>query len=156
MLGRCRLEIGTPGAYFKCDAVAGDLCLDIEIVAMLMQGFTDRRLLRGWCRSTSCLAPRSLHPYTYSYVLRLARATSVDSAEVVRALEASCGETLFEAAELELPGAANEAATRWTQGERRWRLDLNSPGGVFDERAAYAVYQRARLDVADRLGVELA
>jgi len=126
---------------------------------MLRCGVHDRRLLDNQC--TEGLGGEHLqrvpvlYPCLYVHDLRVrspdarTHGASHDplAAAVVRELRAACGGLLLEASELP-PECLPE-------GERHWRLALQSPDLVLDDRVAYAAYQAARERVRKNLGSEL-
>lgn len=140
---------------------AMELHVDLEVLAMLRCGLGDRRLLGESsvrcdgacaCRDEQTLddeGPLPLFPCAFVHDLRFhVGAAAPAAAALVVALREACGALLLEA--FELDRSAAEAA-----GLCRWRLVLDSPGDVLDDRAAYVAYQQSREHVRQKLGVEL-
>mmetsp|Transcript_56563 Transcript_56563/g.177640 ORF Transcript_56563/g.177640 Transcript_56563/m.177640 type:complete len:530 (+) Transcript_56563:86-1675(+) len=139
---------------------ARNATVDLEVLSMLRCDVHDRRLVTDSGGQLPAggegVRPRPvLYPCLYVHDLRArasgARPPDPDrdplAAAVVRELLAACGGLLLEA--FELPGEG------LPEGERRWRLMLQSPDLVLDDRGAYAAFQASRERVREHLSLEL-
>jgi len=150
------------------------LSLDLEVLAMVAYRIADRRLLGLRCSRVESVVHADsdkrtgsandeeaaadddseepstpVYPCVFVHDIRIREAAGqcADGAAVLARAYDACGGLLLEA--YEVVSAADAVDVR------RFRLILEAPHGVFDDRKAYAVYQRTRKFVREALNVDL-